>query len=452
MAFAYLSDTFVTNSILMKASKLIFLALLLFLQAAVTCVFAQDYDGREYFCLREKWGKPETPKEGEIIPPIYNILADDYICGYTVNGMWGFYPYGIYLMRDNDGYMMVLKYYCDDDQVQSDTIRIDSKLANRLHASVKKTLKRAVKNTTIPWSEMGSPNVTVFTKKMAADRTIDQIPDSLWLEQYLKFNHTPVRPRWAPKPISDEEMEEFLRQGGQIIEMDTTWFYLVPAGAQQSNNMENGHEYVDLGLNVKWATCNVGAIAPEGYGDFFAWGEIEPYYDAGLAQDNPQTHWKDNKAAGYDMSTYKYCKGSTTTLTKYCNRSEYGYNGFVDNKTTLDPEDDVAHVKWGGSWRMPTKEELEELRDSCTWVFTTRNNVKGYVISSNKPGYTERSIFLPTAGNRIDINLYNVGVEFGLWSNSINTDRPGLAWILSYKTMDYIGRGFGFSVRPVCPK
>lgn len=214
----------------------------------------------------------------------------------------------------------------------------------------------------------------------------------------------------------------------------------------------NDARYVDLGLSVNWATCNVGAIAPEGYGDFFAWGEIEPYYDAGLAQDNPQTHWKDNKAAGYDMSTYKYCKGSTTTLTKYCNRSEYGYNGFVDNKTILDPEDDVAHVKWGGSWRMPSKEELEELWDSCTWVFTTRNNVKGYVISSNKPGYTERSIFLPTAGNRIDTNLYNVGVEFGLWSNSINTDRPGLAWILSYKTMDYIGRGFGFSVRPVCPK
>lgn len=223
MASAYLSDTFVTNSILMKASKAISIVLLLFLQAAVTCVFAQDYDGREYFCLRVKWGKPETPKECVIIPPIYNILADDYICGYTVNGMWGFYPYGIYLMRDNDGYMMVLKYYCDDDQVQSDTIRIDSKLANRLHASVKKTLKRAVKNTTIPWSEMGSPNVTVFTKKMAADRTIDQIPDSLWLEQYLKFNHTPLRGRLLPIPIETEEDMELLRKSWPLLDFDTTW-------------------------------------------------------------------------------------------------------------------------------------------------------------------------------------------------------------------------------------
>ena len=217
MASAYLSDTFVTNSNLMKASKLIFLALLLFLQTSDACVYAKDYDGREYFCIREKWGKPETPKEGEIIPPIYYILADDYICGYTVNEMWSFYPYGLYLMRDDDGYMMVLKYYCDDDHVQSDTIRIDSKLANRLYTSVKKTLRRTVKDVTIPWSEMGSPIVTVFTKNMAADRTIDQIPDSLWLEQYRKFNHTPLRPSWAPIPISDEEMEEFLRQGGKII-------------------------------------------------------------------------------------------------------------------------------------------------------------------------------------------------------------------------------------------
>ena len=204
----------------MKASKLIFLALLLFLQTAVTCVFAQDYDGREYFCIREKWEKPEAPKEGEFSPRIYNIHADDYIWGYMVNGMWDFYPYGLYLMHDDDGYMMVLKYYCDDDHVQSDTIRIDSKLANRLYVSVKKTLKRAVRDVTVPWSEMGNTIVDVFTPKRQASRMTDQIPDSLWLEQYLKFNHTPLRPSWAPKPMSEKEMEEFIRQGGQIIDLD----------------------------------------------------------------------------------------------------------------------------------------------------------------------------------------------------------------------------------------
>lgn len=442
MAFAYLSDTFVTNSILMKASKLIFLALLLFLQAAVTCVFAQDYDGREYFCLREKWGKPETPKEGEIIPPIYNILVDDYICGYTVNGIWDFYPYGIYLMRDNDGYMMVLKYYCDDDQVQSDTIRIDSKLANRLHASVKKTLKRAVKNTTIPWSEMGSPNVTVFTKKMAADRTIDQIPDSLWLEQYLKFNHTPLRPSWAPKPISDEEMEEFLRQGGQIIEMDTTWFYLVPAGAQQSKNMENGHEYVDLGLNVKWATCNVGADKPEGYGDYYAWGETEP---------KSEYTWENYRfrISGDDFfKNIKLSKYNTDIIT-----------GVVDSLTTLEMIDDAAHVRWGGNWRMPTVDEFRELMDSCTWTWTTINGVNGYKVTSNMHGYTDRSIFLPAVGLG-NANFNNRQDDHGLyWSSSLrpsSPNSPNCPYVISFASGGFsLGASAqfnGYPIRPVCPK
>ena len=442
MAFAYLSDTFVTNSILMKASKLIFLALLLFLQTVVTCVFAQDYDGREYFCLREKWGKPETPKEGEIIPPIYNILVDDYICGYTVNGIWDFYPYGIYLMRDNDGYMMVLKYYCDDDQVQSDTIRIDSKLANRLHASVKKTLKRAVKNTTIPWSEMGSPNVTVFTKKMAADRTIDQIPDSLWLEQYLKFNHTPLRPRWAPKPISDEEMEEFLRQGGQIIEMDTTWFYLVPAGAQQSNNMENGHEYVDLGLNVKWATCNVGADKPEGYGDYYAWGETEP---------KSEYTWENYRfrISGDDFfKNIKLSKYNTDIIT-----------GVVDSLTTLEMIDDAAHVRWGGNWRMPTVDEFRELMDSCIWTWTTINGVNGYKVTSNMHGYTDRSIFLPAVGLG-NANFNNRQDDHGLyWSSSLrpsSPNSPNCPYVISFASGGFsLGASAqfnGYPIRPVCPK
>lgn len=423
----------------MKTSRLISLALLLILQTVVTCVFAQDYDGREYFCIRETWNKPDSPKEGEIIPPIYNILVDDYICGYTVNGMWDFYPYGLYLMHDGDGYMMVLKYYSDDDHVQSDTIRIDSKLASRLNVSVKKTLKSAVKNTTIPWSEMGNVTVNVFTTKKAAYRTIDQIPDSLWLEQYLKFNHTPVRPRWAPKPISDEEMEEFLRQGGQIIEMDTTWFYLVPAGAQQSNNMENGHEYVDLGLNVKWATCNVGADKPEGYGDYFAWGETD-----------------DEKKDEYWWTSYKYCNGSNKSLTKYCYDSRYGLNGFVDNKTVLEPDDDVAHVIWGGKWRMPTVDEFNELIDSCTWTWTNRNGVNGYIVTSNMPGYTDRSIFLPACGYYWYSELNRADSASFYWSGSLDDHWPYDARILFFEENRHItfvdDRYSGIPVRPVCPK
>ena len=109
-------------------------------------------------------------------------------------------------------------------------------------------------------------------------------------------------------------------------------------------------EYVDLGLSVKWATCNVGANSPEEYGDYFAWGE---------------TTSKDK----YNWNYYKYCKGSSTTFTKYCNKSSYGYNGFTDTKTKLDPDDDAATVNWGGSWRMPTVAEMTELQSECTWIW-----------------------------------------------------------------------------------
>ena len=89
---------------------------------------------------------------------------------------------------------------------------------------------------------------------------------------------------------------------------------------------ENGYGYVDLGLSVKWATCNVGANNPEDYGDYFAWGE---------------TTTKDT----YNWSTYKYCNGDYDLLTKYCNKSSYGNNGFTDNKTQLELSDDAASVK-----------------------------------------------------------------------------------------------------------
>ena len=107
------------------------------------------------------------------------------------------------------------------------------------------------------------------------------------------------------------------------------------------------HEYIDLCLSVKWATYNVGATSPAEYGDYFAWGETEPYYEDGFAQEKPQTHWKDGKSIGYDWSTYKWCNGSYTTMTKY-SKSQYGYEGFADDKSTLELEDDVAYIKWGG--------------------------------------------------------------------------------------------------------
>jgi len=197
-------------------------------------------------------------------------------------------------------------------------------------------------------------------------------------------------------------------------------------------------EAVDLGLSVKWASFNVGASKPEDYGDYYAWGEIETKTD-------------------YSWSTYKYCNGSYNTMTKYCNNSSYGNDGFTDTKTTLTLEDDVAHVAWGGSWRMPTQAEINELRnsDNCTWTWTTQNGVNGYLVTSKKSGHEGASIFLPAAGCCSGSSLYDIGSGGYYWSSSLDAGYPIYAWSF-YFNSDYhytIGnfRGYSQSVRPVCP-
>lgn len=195
-------------------------------------------------------------------------------------------------------------------------------------------------------------------------------------------------------------------------------------------------QIVDLGLSVKWASFNVGASYPWEYGDYFAWGEVEPKED-------------------YSWSTYKWCmNGSSSQLTKYCTNSSYCYNGFTDNKTVLDPEDDAAAVNWGGSWRMPTLDECQELLDNCTKIWTTLKGVKGWIFISNKEGYTNNGIFLPAAGYWGDASTPTVGSYGSYWSSSIYMDYPGSAYCMYFKSSaedlirDYRFRGR--SVRPVC--
>ena len=193
----------------------------------------------------------------------------------------------------------------------------------------------------------------------------------------------------------------------------------------------DGHEYVDLGLpsGIKWATHNVGATKPEEYGGYYAWGETEE---------------KEN----YSWSTYKWCNGSYNTMTKYCTGSSYGT---VDNKTVLDLEDDVAHVKWGGSWRMPTEEEYYELHNNCIWTWTTQNGVNGYKVTSKTNG---SSIFLPAAGNRRGASLSHSGDCGYFWSSSLSGGNSNDAWNLYFYSGCYDRynddfRCRGFSVRPV---
>ena len=190
--------------------------------------------------------------------------------------------------------------------------------------------------------------------------------------------------------------------------------------------IENGYTWVDLGLSVKWATMNVGASSSEGYGDYFAWGETEP-------------------KEYYDWNTYKWCNGSSSTLTKYNTDSYYGT---IDNKTQLDLTDDAAYMNWGGAWRMPTDAELTELREQCTWTWTSQNGVNGYKVTSKSNG---NSIFLPASGSSLNI----AGSMGFYWSSSLYTDHPCYVLDVDFGSGGvYRGRNSrcsGYSVRPVCP-
>ncbi len=237
-----------------------------------------------------------------------------------------------------------------------------------------------------------------------------------------------------------------IKIGDDIFEMSSSYSvldskYLSSSDNNNNNNSDynktgtnNGQDYVDLGLSVKWATCNVGASSPSVYGDYYAWGETSTKTD-------------------YSESTYKYANGSY--YTKYCDDSKYGNNGYTDNRTTLESSDDVAHQKWGGSWRMPTHEEFQELIDNCTWSWTTMSGVNGYKVTSMKSGYTGRSLFLPAAGFRDGTSLYYARESGYYWSSSLGTGGPYNAKVLGFKSDRYgrsgSGRDYGLSVRPVCP-
>lgn len=172
------------------------------------------------------------------------------------------------------------------------------------------------------------------------------------------------------------------------------------------------HDYVDLGLSVKWAACNVGALLPEDYGDYFAWGETT----------TKSTYTKDN------CKTYYYK---------------------LDN-IAGDVSYDAAHANWGGSWRMPTKAEMQELMDKCMWTWTSQGGHNGYKVTSKTNG---NSIFLPAAGCRYGTSLYYTGEIGSLWSSTPDElGMPiayGIYFFNSGRSIDWYDRFSGRSIRPV---
>ena len=205
-------------------------------------------------------------------------------------------------------------------------------------------------------------------------------------------------------------------------------------------------EAIDLGLpsGIKWASCNLGASRPEEYGDYYAWGETEPYYSS----QDPLT-WKDGKKDGYSWLSYKWCKGSYKIVTKYCSDSSYGYNGFTDTKTVLDSEDDAASVNLGGNWRMPTYDEFTELKTNCTWEWTQVNGINGRKVT----GPNGNSIFLPAAGDWFMLDFKYAGSVGTYWSSSLDAGIPYNAVDFGFNS-DLVSwnnnqRYIGYSVRPV---
>ena len=173
-----------------------------------------------------------------------------------------------------------------------------------------------------------------------------------------------------------------------------------------------GHEYVDLGLSVKWATCNVGARSPEDYGSYYAWGEtsIKPSYEE------------------VNSNTYRKEVG------------DIGGNAIYD----------AARANWGSTWRLPTWNEIEELIKECTWTWTKMDGRKGYKVTSKVNG---KSIFLSAAGDRNDLSLVNAGSYGFYWSSTPRTSNTDYAYILFFHRSnvdrDIDDRFLGQSVRPV---
>lgn len=249
----------------------------------------------------------------------------------------------------------------------------------------------------------------------------------------------------------------------------------------------NGHQYVDMGevtigsetKHLLWATCNIGADNPWDYGDYFDWGGLQPYYQAGHSQDNPCSDWIDGKD-GYNWKNYTFMqagKSDSEHITKYTfadgHTSGIWYDGStfkgdngdgVEHKdfASYDYADDAARQLWGGNWRIPTDEEWQALLGTdYTWVWTTDylgSGKNGMLVTRNDDGSgtdpcAGNSIFLPAASYWTNASLGNAGSFGYYWSSSLTTYRSDFARSVNFysggKGLGDGGRFFGQPLRPV---
>lgn len=172
------------------------------------------------------------------------------------------------------------------------------------------------------------------------------------------------------------------------------------AGNEHLSGKNNGHKYVDLGLSVKWSTCNIGATTPEEYGNYYAWGEI--------------------------IIKGQYSENNSITYDKYC------------TDIAGNPKYDAARANWGGTWRLPTAKEFDELKNECTWQWKTCNGVDGYMIT----GPNGNSIFFPAAGSRY-LTALDYEKDYGLYWTSTPSDEYNI-YSFSFDFINYkIGKEIG---------
>ncbi len=214
---------------------------------------------------------------------------------------------------------------------------------------------------------------------------------------------TPANPK--PKPSANTNSQT--NTSSQTDNSSTT---TTPAPKPTTGTI-NGHEWVDLGLSVKWATCNVGASSPSDYGNYYAWGE-------------------------------------TTTQTKYFEEDSKTF-GKSMGSIAGNSQYDAARANWGSTWRLPTKSEIDELLYKCTWTWTTRGGNNGYKVT----GSNGNTIFLPVAGFRAGNWLKDAGEKAYYWSATPSNNSADDAYFLYFDSGRHFSvdfcRNFGRSVRPV---
>lgn len=273
---------------------------------------------------------------------------------------------------------------------------------------------------------------------------------------YLDIDTSPIQQFWGSDSFSHVKVDTV--SGGfclkkAVYPMDTYYYSIVLMADSNRTIITNSEidslvvpmpseEIVDMGTRARWRAWNLGANKVTECGDYYAWGEKEPFYVNGQS-DAENALWKPGKEDGYWWTSNSY-GGSAFNLTKYCDNPEYG---IVDNKLTLELEDDAANIKLGGSWRIPTMADFNELRSHSKLSYI---EIDGMKFAKLKCHENHNILLLPFAGRRAHKELEEVGRYCHYWTAKVNAGKPYYSRIFEDFTDAYEVRFLGTPIRPIC--